>query len=132
MPFHYTKICDLTFNNSTMYFRTPCTKDMPIATIFSDKYMYYHSLFPNVNTCRSASDMTYLGKFVKMDRRGSCSIYADYDYSVYEFESGSVNCKQDGRIDGEIYMVAIPDSDDGMETIENMLYRGWPVFFKLL
>ena len=40
-----------------------------------------------------------------------------------------MNCKRDGQIDGEIYLVGIPDSDEGMTLVENMSYKGWPVFY---
>ena len=123
MNYHYTKIDDLTFNNSQLYFRTPLTTVFTRATTFSDKYLYYHSYSATVN---SESDVKSLGKFVKISRHSS----NDYDYSVYEFELGIVKCKPDGRTDGNIYLVGIPDSDEGMMPVDNMLYHGWPVFYK--
>jgi hypothetical protein len=56
-------------------------------------------------------------------------MYDDYDYSVYEFEFGIVKCKRDGRTEGDIYLVGIPDSDEGMTLVDNMVYKGWPVFY---
>jgi hypothetical protein len=40
-----------------------------------------------------------------------------------------VNCKKDGRTDDEIYLVGIPDSDEGMTPVDKMFYREWPVFY---
>ena len=37
--------------------------------------------------------------------------------------------KLDGRTEGEIYLVGIPDSDESMTLVENMFYKGWPVFY---
>jgi hypothetical protein len=124
--YHYTKIDDLTFNELTLYFRTPLCKDMIRATAFSNKYLYFHT--PSMLN-NNASDIKTLGKFIQVSRRSSGSMYDDYDYSVYEFELGSVNCKRDGRTDGEIYLIGIPDSDEGMTLVENMCYKGWPVFY---
>ena len=129
MNYHYTKIDDLTFNNSQLYFRTPLTTVFTRATTFSDKYLYYHSYSATVN---SESDVKSLGKFLKVSRQSSGSMYDDYDYSVYEFELGSVNCKRDGRTEGHIYLVGIPDSDEGMTLVDNMKYRGWPLFYNAL
>ena len=123
MSYHYTKIDDLTFNNSELYFRTPLTTVFTRATTFSDKYLYYHCLSSKVNY---DPDVKSLGKFVKISRHSS----NDYDYSVYEFELGIVKCKQDGRTDGNIYLVGIPDSDEGMMPVDNMLYHRWPIFYK--
>jgi hypothetical protein len=133
MLYHYTKIEDLVFNDKPLYFRTPLTKELTRATTFSEKYLYYHSYSSTVNsaTVNSESDIKTLGKFITVSRRNSGSIYDDYDYSVYEFELGIVNCKLDGRTDGDIYLIGIPDSDEGMTPMENMLYRGWPVFYNI-
>ena len=125
MSYHYTKIDDLTFNGVELYFRTPLTTVFTHATIFSDKYLYFHS----PSSSKTEPNIKSLGKFVKLSRMSSGCPYADYDYSVYEFELGSVNCKRDGQIDGEIYLVGIPDSDEGMTLVENMSYKGWPVFY---
>ena len=130
MQYHYTKIDDLLINDKQLYFRTPLTKEFTHATAFSDKYLYYHSPSDTVNN--SESEIKKLGKFVKVSRRSSGSIYDDYDYSVYEFELGSVNCKRDGRTEGHIYLVGIPDSDEGMTLVDNMKYRGWPLFYNAL
>jgi len=124
--YHYTKIDDLTFNELTLYFRTPLCKDMIRATAFTNKYLYFHT--PSILN-NNASDIKTLGKFIQLTRRNSGSIYDDYDFSVYEFELGSVNCKRDGQTDGEIYLIGIPDSDEGMTLIENICYKGWPVFY---
>lgn len=124
--YHYTKIDELTINGLSLYFRTTICKDMIRATTFSNKYLYFHT--PSI-LHNNASDIKTLGKFIQVSRRSSGVIYDDYDYSVYEFELGSVNCKRDGRIDGEIYLVGIPDSDEGMTPVENMCYKGWPVFY---
>ncbi len=128
MNYHYTKIDDLTLNDSQLYFRTPLTTVFIRATAFSDKYLYYHSYSATVN---SDPDVKSLGKFLKVSRQSSGSMYDDYDYSVYEFELGIVKCKPDGRTDGNIYLVGIPDSNEGMTLIDNMLYKGWPVFYKI-
>ena len=125
MQYHYTKIHDLLINDKQLYFRTPLTKQFTRATEFSDKYLYYHSPLSIIHT----SEITPLGKFVTVSRRNSGSMYDDYDYSVYEFELGIVKCKRDGRTEGDIYLVGIPDSDEGMTLVDNMKYRGWPVFY---
>jgi hypothetical protein len=127
MSYHYTKIEDLVFNDKQLYFRTPLTKELTRATAFSDKYLYYHSPSSILHT----SQINSLGKFITVSRRNSGSIYDDYDYSVYEFELGIVNCKRDGRTDGDIYLIGIPDSDEGMTPMDNMMYRGWPVFYNV-
>ena len=130
--YHYTKIADLTFNDKSLYFRTPLTNKFTLATAFSDKYLYYHC--PSKPTIEKdkyntvEQDIKKLGKFVNVSRRSSGSPYDDYDYSVYEFELGTVNCKPDGRTDGNIYLVGIPDSDEGMTPVDSMVYKGWPVF----
>ena len=124
MNYHYTKIDNLVFNDKSMYFRTPLTTVFTRATTFSDKYLYYHCQ-PTIDN-KPDPDIKKLGKFVKISRHSS----NDYDYSVYEFEFGTVKCKQDGRTDGNIYLVGIPDSDEGMTPLDNMLYYGWPVFYK--
>lgn len=121
MNYHYTKIDELVFNDKSLYFRTPLTTVFTRATTFSDKYLYYHCPLSKVNY---DSDVKSLGKFVKISRDSSV------DYSVYEFEFGTVKCKQDGRTDGNIYLVGIPDSDEGMTPLDNMLYYGWPLFCK--
>lgn len=126
MQYHYTKIDDLILNDKQLYFRTPLTKELTRATSFSDKYLYYHSKLNIIHT----SELNSLGKFVKVSRQNSGSMYDDYDYSVYEFELGIVKCKQDGRTEGEIYLIGIPDSDEGMTQVDNMIYHGWPVFYK--
>ena len=126
MSYHYTKIDDLILNNQQLYFRTPLTTVFTRATTFSDKYLYFHS--PSLNNIET--DNKSLGKFVKLSRRSSGSPYDDYDYSVYEFELGTVNCKPDGQTDGHIYLIGIPDSDDGMTIVTSMVYKGWSVFFK--
>lgn len=125
MTYHYTKIDDLLFNDKQLYFRTPLTKELTRATAFSEKYLYYHSPIDIIHT----SKLNSLGKFITVSRRSSGSMYDDYDYSVYEFELGIVKCKRDGRTEGDIYLVGIPDSDEGMTLVDNMLYRGWPVFY---
>jgi hypothetical protein len=125
MQYHYTKIDDLTFNEFQLYFRTPLTKELTRATAFSEKYLYYHSTLDIIHT----SKLNSLGKFIKVSRQNSGSMYDDYDYSVYEFELGIVKCKRDGRTEGNIYLVGIPDSDEGMTLVDNMKYRGWPVFY---
>lgn len=128
MNYHYTKIDDLTINDKPLYFRTPLTTLFIRATEFSEKYLYYHSQSSTVNN--SESEIKKLGKFVKVSRRSSGSMYDDYDYSVYEFEMGIVKCKRDGRTEGDIYLVGIPDSDEGMMPFDNIKYRGWPIFYK--
>jgi len=128
MTYHYTKIDELMFNELQLYFRTPLTNKYTHATAFSDKYLYYHS--PSFSVNNSESDIKTLGKFSKLSRQSSGSMYDDYDYSVYEFELGTVKCNPDGRTDGNIYLVGIPDSDEGMTLVENMIYKGWPVFYK--
>ena len=130
MQYHYTKIDDLLINDKQLYFRTPLTKEFTHATAFSDKYLYYHSQSSTVNN--SESEIKKLGKFVKVSRQSSGSMYDDYDYSVYEFELGTVKCKRDGRTEGHIYLVGIPDSDEGMTLVDNMVYKGWPVFYNAL
>jgi hypothetical protein len=127
MNYHYTKIDDLTLNDSQLYFRTPLTTVFTRATTFSDKYLYYHC--PPTIENKPDPDIKTLGKFLKVSRQSTGSMYDDYDYSVYEFELGIVKCKPDGRTDGEIYLVGIPDSDEGMTLIDNMSYKGWPVFY---
>ncbi len=130
--YHYTKIDELLYNGESLYFRTPLTNKFTLATAFSDKYLYYHC--PPKPTIEKdkyntvESDIKKLGKFVRVSRRSSGSPYDDYDYSVYEFELGIVNCKPDGRTDGNIYLVGIPDSDEGMTLVPSMVYKGWPVF----
>ena len=124
--YHYTKIDELTINGLSLYFRTPLCKDMIRATTFTNKYLYFHTLSILHN---NASDIKTLGKFIQVNRCSSGSIYDDYDFSVYEFELGSVNCKRDGRTDGEIYLIGIPDSDEGMTPVDKMFYREWPVFY---
>lgn len=128
MSYHYTKIDDLTFNNSQLYFRTPLTTVFTHATAFSDKYLYYHC--PPTIENEPDPDVKKLGKFVKISRHSTGSMYDDYDYSVYEFEFGTVKCKQDGRTDGNIYLVGIPDSNEDMTLLTSMVYKGWPVFYK--
>ena len=130
MQYHYTKIDDLLINDKQLYFRTPLTKEFTHATAFSEKYLYYHSQSSTVNN--SESEITPLGKFVTVSRRNSGSIYDDYDYSVYEFELGTVKCKRDGRTEGHIYLVGIPDSDEGITLVDNMVYKGWPVFYNAI
>jgi hypothetical protein len=125
MQYHYTKIDDLMFNDKQLHFRTPLTKQFTRATAFSEKYLYYHSPVSILHT----SEINPLGKFVKVSRQSSGSMYDDYDYSVYEFELGTVKCKRDGRTEGDIYLVGIPDSNEGMTLVDNMKYRGWPVFY---
>jgi len=127
MSYHYTKIDDLMFNNSQLYFRTPVIKLLTFATTFSEKYLYYHS--PSFKTSPT-SDIKTLGKFVKLSRRSSGCPYDDYDYSVYEFELGNVDCDTNGKTDGHIYLIGIPDSDEGMTPVDSMVYKGWPVFYK--
>lgn len=127
MTYHYTKIDDLMFNELQLYFRTPLTNKFTRATAFSDKYLYYHN---PLSTLNSESDIKTLGKFVKLSRQSSGSMYDDYDYSVYEFELGNVKCKRDGRTEGDIYLVGIPDSDEGMTHLDSMIYKGWPIFYK--
>jgi hypothetical protein len=124
MSYHYTKIDDITFNDVELYFRTPLTTVFTHATIFSDKYLYFHS----PSSSKTDPNIKSLGKFVKLSRMSSGCPYADYDYSVYEFELGNVNCKQDGRTDGHIYLIGIPDSNDNMYPVDCMVYKGWPVF----
>ena len=128
MSYHYTKIPDLTYNKCPMYFRTPLSKEMTRATVFSEKYLYFHS--PSMIN-NPASDIKTLGKFITISRHNSGSPYDNYDYSTYEFELGNVNCKQNGQPDGEIYLIGIPDSDEEMILIDTILYWGWPVFFTL-
>lgn len=128
MSYHYTKIPDLTYNNCPMYFRTPLNKEMTRATVFSEKYLYFHS--PSMKN-NPASDIKTLGKFITISNNNSGSSYDNYDYSTYEFELGNVNCKQNGQPDGEIYLIGIPDSDEEMILIDTILYWGWPVFFTL-
>jgi hypothetical protein len=111
-----------------MYFRTPLNKEMTRATVFSEKYLYFHS--PSM-TNNPASDIKTLGKFITISRQNSGSLYDNYDYSMYEFELGTVKCKQNGEPDGEIYLIGIPDSDEEMILIDTILYWGWPVFFTL-
>lgn len=125
MSYHYTKIDNLKFNDSQLYFRTPIITLFTLATIFSEKYLYYH--IPSSN--KTGTNIKSLGKFVKLSRHSSGSPYDDYDYSVYEFELGTVNCKPDGQTDGNIYFIGIPDSDEGMTPVDSMVYKGWPVFF---
>ena len=127
MSYHYTLINNLIFNESQLYFRTPLTREFTRATTFSDKYVYYHS--PSYIDNNPASDIKPLGKFVQISRRSSGCPYDDYDYSVYEFELGTVDCGTDGQTDGHIYLSGIPDSNDGMVSVDSMFYNGWPVFF---
>lgn len=127
MQYHYTKIDDLLLNDKQLYFRTPLTNKFTRATAFSEKYLYYHSASSTVNNFES--DIKTLGKFVKVSRQSSGSMYDDYDYCVYEFELGTVKCKRDGRTEGHIYLVGIPDSDEGMTPLDAIVYKGWPVFY---
>jgi hypothetical protein len=128
--YHFTKIEHLTFNNCPMYFRTLLTKEMTRATIFSEKYLYFHSFSVSVSNSNNLM-IKPLGNFIRISRHNSGSHYDNYDYNVYEFEFGTVNCKQDGQLNGEIYSIGIPDSDEGMTPVENMFYKECPVFFTL-
>uniref|UniRef100_A0A6C0I836 Uncharacterized protein n=1 Tax=viral metagenome TaxID=1070528 RepID=A0A6C0I836_9ZZZZ len=122
MSFHYTEINDLTSNGVTLYSRIPIDDKMKRAVYFSYKYLYFYSL-----SVSDTSDTKPLGKFIKMNISDPNE---NGVYSIYEFENESINCNQDGSINGNIYMIAIPDSDEGMTPVENILYKGFPVCFK--
>uniref|UniRef100_A0A6C0IFJ4 Uncharacterized protein n=1 Tax=viral metagenome TaxID=1070528 RepID=A0A6C0IFJ4_9ZZZZ len=126
MPFHYTKIDDITFNGSPLYFRTPINNNMTRATIFSDKYIYFHT--PSI-LHNNASDIKCLGKFVKMNIRNKNN--SDDFIQFYEFESGTVDCNKNGKTDGELYLIGIPDSGENMIQLDHILYRDWPVFYTI-
>jgi len=126
MSFHYTKIDGLILDNKQVYFRTPLTTVFTRATTFSDKYSYFHS--PSSNN--PDSNIKTLGKFVKISRHSSGCPYYEHNYSVYEFELGTVDCSPDGKTDGHIYLVGIPDSNEGMVAVDLLFYNDWPVFFK--
>ena len=128
MPFHYTKIDDLSFNDTPLYFRTPVINTMTRATIFSDKYIYFHtqSIIDN-----DMSNIKCLGNFIKMNTHKNENEIKDRLPFYYEFQLGNVYCNKNGRIEGEIYLIGIPDSDENMIQLENMLYKEWPVFYTI-
>lgn len=128
MPFHYTKIDDLSFNDTPLYFRTPVINTMTRATIFSDKYIYFHtqSIIDN-----DMSNIKCLGNFIKMNTLKNENEIKDRLPFYYEFQLGNVYCNKNGRIEGEIYLIGIPDSDENMIQLENMLYKDWPVFYTI-
>jgi hypothetical protein len=130
MSYHYTKIDDLILNDKPLYFRTPLTDKFTRATTFSEKYLYYHS--PTILDNNSKIEPVLLGKFVKVSRRSSGCPYYEYNYSVYEFQLGTVDCSPDGKTDGHIYLVGIPDSNEGMVAVDLLFYNSWHVFIKML
>ena len=89
MPFHYTKIENLSLNDKPLYFRTPLTKEFIRATIFSEKYVYFHttSLLENEST-----DTKCLGNFIKMNKLKNEDDIINKDRLpfYYEFQLGNV------------------------------------------
>jgi hypothetical protein len=130
MQFHYTKIENLSFNDSPLYFRTPLTKEFIRATIFSEKYVYFHttSLLDNDMT-----DTKCLGNFIKMNKLKNEDEIINKDRLpfYYEFQLGNVYCNKNGKTEGEIYLIGIPDSDENMIQLENIFYKDWPVFYTI-
>jgi hypothetical protein len=130
MQFHYTKIENLSFNDSPLYFRTPLTKEFIRATIFSEKYVYFHttSLLDNDMT-----DTKCLGNFIKMNKLKNEDEIINKDRLpfYYEFQLGNVYCNKNGKTEGEIYLIGIPDSNENMIQLENIFYKDWPVFYTI-
>ena len=124
MSFHYTKIENLSFNGSPLYFRTPLTKEFTRATIFSEKYIYFHTISSLVN---ESTDTKCLGNFIKMskikDEDTDNIINKDRLLFYYEFQLGNVYCNKNGKTEGEIYLIGIPDSDQNMVQLENIFYK---------
>jgi hypothetical protein len=119
MSFHYTKIDDLSLNDSSVYYKTPFNNNMTRATTFSEKYIYFHtpSIIDNTTT-----DIKCLGNFIKMNKFKNDDEIKDENKDrlpfYYEFQSGNVYCNKNGRTEGEIYLIDIPDSDDKKDKIE--------------
>lgn len=132
MPFHYTKIDDLSFNDIPLYFRTPINNTMTRATTFSEKYIYFHtqSIINN-----DVSNIKCLGNFIKMNKFRNEDETTDENKDrlpfYYEFQLGNVYCNKNGRTEGEIYLIGIPDSDENMIQLENMFYKECPVFYTI-
>ena len=130
MQFHYTKIENLSFNDSPLYFRKPLTKEFIRATIFSEKYVYFHttSLLENEST-----DTKCLGNFIKMNKLKNEDEIINKDRLpfYYEFQLGNVYCNKNGKTEGDIYLICIPDSNENMIQLENVFYKDWPVFYTI-
>ena len=130
MQFHYTKIENLSFNDSPLYFRTPLTKEFTRATIFSDKYVYFHTPTTVDNDMK---DIKCLGNFIKMNKLTNEDDFINKNRLpfYYEFQLGNVYCNKNGKTEGELYLIGIPDSDENMIQLENIFYKDWPVFYTL-
>jgi hypothetical protein len=105
------------FKEKTVYYKKPIITNKHKATEFTDNYEYYYT--ENENS-------KYLGKFIEFSKFNCGNPFDDHDYQVLVFDKDKIF---DNKINN-IYCKGIPDIDEKMRKIEDILYNGFPIYYK--
>ena len=118
-PSIFIKVETLRYKGNAVYYKKPILVHMHKATEFNDKYQYYYKE-------KNGEDEEFpthesIGKFVEFGNP-----YDDRDYNVLIFEKKKLF---NNKIN-HIYCMGIPDTDENMILVEDMMYEGFPVYYK--
>ena len=111
MNYFFYKIDNIKYKGFDIYYKKLIDNEMHKATEYNDKYIYYYKESKNIKELE-------LGKFKIINKMNSRLLYHDYDYDVYEFESGQVFSDKLNFV----YSIAISDSDENMILIEDITF----------
>ena len=123
-PSIFIKVETLRYKGNVVYYRKPILVHMHKATEFNDKYHYYYREKNGENEVFPTHES--IGKFVEFSKHWSGNPFDDRDYPVLVFENKTLF---DNKIN-HIYCMGIPDSDENMILVEDMMYEGFPVYYK--
>lgn len=115
----YVKIETMTYKGKEMFYKEPIHTELHKAKKYTHNYEYYYKK-------TEEEPLTFLGKFRSYRKYRSDSYFDDRDYTMIDFEKESIfeNKREN------IYCKGIPDSDENMCIIEDMLYEEYPVYYQ--
>jgi len=115
----FVKIDKMYYQGKEVFYKKPINTELHIATEFSKIiYEYYYK--------EKEEEPRYLGKFEGNGMYCGNPYWDDYDYPIIKFEKENVfeNKKEN------IYCKGIPDSDENMCIIEDMMYEEFTVYYR--
>jgi hypothetical protein len=119
VPAIYVKIENISYKGKEVFYRKPINIEMHLVTEISKNYEYYYIEY-------TTKEPKYLGKFIEFGMYGGNPYWDNYDYPIIKFEKDNIfeNKKQ------YIYGRGIPDVDENMFIIEDMVHQGFPVYYE--
>lgn len=120
--FIFLKTDNMTYKGKTVYYKKPINTYLHKAIDFIDNYEYYYT----ENETKTIETSKYLGKFVEFSKFNCGNPFDDRDYKILVFEKDKVF---DNKTEF-IYCKGIPNNDENMIKIEDILYNDFPIYYK--